>query len=226
MALVPEEVSEVFDKLDSNIKEIEQQLAPFFEVPNQDLEESLSPLEKAKLSIIVAYAINTLFYSYLKTQGISPQDHPVKKELERIKLYIKKLQNVTELQKGPKSRIDREAADRFIARELNQNKNLDSAEASTSTDKTTYKTPDKSSKKGEDSAADITKLSGTKRKKPSTSEKSNNNNNNSTNNTTHTSSYSEKHSEAQNEKQTEKQTEKRKKSSNEEKPSKKNKNKN
>jgi len=30
---------------------------------------------------------------YLKVQGVSPNDHPVKKEIERLALYVRKLQS-------------------------------------------------------------------------------------------------------------------------------------
>ena len=35
----------------------------------------------------------TLAAVYLKVQGVSPNDHPVKKEIERLALYVRKLQS-------------------------------------------------------------------------------------------------------------------------------------
>jgi hypothetical protein len=74
-------------------------------VPLQDQVSNLPPLEAAKLYVVGAYAINTLFYSaphpcaaarcvlgdpdtlvvtvYLKTQGINPAEHPIKEEMVR-----------------------------------------------------------------------------------------------------------------------------------------------
>merc|ERR1712205_219242 len=77
--------------LDYGLDGIEKSLAPFFARPLKDAVAELPPLEAAKLHVVGAFAINTLFYIYLKTQGVSPADHPVKDEMERVKGYFKKI---------------------------------------------------------------------------------------------------------------------------------------
>lgn len=104
--------------LDGELTSIDSYLSPFFSTPMEELHKKLAPFEIAKLSIIMAYSINTLFYVYLKTQGISPSSHPVKQELERVKLYIKKLKELAEKQKAPDMKLNVEAANRFIAHAL------------------------------------------------------------------------------------------------------------
>jgi len=37
------------------------------------------------VDVQVAYGVSSLFYMFLKTQGISPSSHPVKGELDRIR---------------------------------------------------------------------------------------------------------------------------------------------
>uniref|UniRef100_A0A8C9FV45 Nuclear nucleic acid-binding protein C1D n=1 Tax=Pavo cristatus TaxID=9049 RepID=A0A8C9FV45_PAVCR len=43
----------------------------------------LKPLEQAKLDLVSAYTLNSMFWVYLATQGINPKEHPVKQELGR-----------------------------------------------------------------------------------------------------------------------------------------------
>lgn len=56
--------------------------------------KSTDPLEAAKLDLSLAYAINTMFWTYLRVQGIAPEDHPVssvrtsnKRMLNQSKLF-------------------------------------------------------------------------------------------------------------------------------------------
>lgn len=37
------------------------------------------------LTAQVAYGVSSLFYMFLRTQGVAPASHPVKAELERIR---------------------------------------------------------------------------------------------------------------------------------------------
>jgi hypothetical protein len=60
---------------------------------------------------------------YLKSQGIDPNEHPVKQELERVKLYVKKIKEITEKEKQDKAtlRLNVDAAQRFITHSLSGN---------------------------------------------------------------------------------------------------------
>mmetsp|Transcript_7702 Transcript_7702/g.8840 ORF Transcript_7702/g.8840 Transcript_7702/m.8840 type:complete len:173 (-) Transcript_7702:59-577(-) len=78
---------EVFDKA---LTMIEKRVSPFVSSPLDEVMSQLTPVENAKLNMAYGYAINSLFYMYLKTQGVSPDEHPVKKDLERIKRYMAK----------------------------------------------------------------------------------------------------------------------------------------
>lgn len=126
-----QDVEETVGALEKAIAAIETQLSTFFDVPADEVQSKLAQFEQAKLNIVKVYAINTLFYSkyfadvpmllcsrtrsvFLKTQGINPNEHPVKKELvcrtfcclckcahanhaqERVKHYIKKIKDITD----------------------------------------------------------------------------------------------------------------------------------
>ena len=100
----------------------ESALLPFFEAGGQEaiaeIREKHGPKEAAELQLSLAYAVNALFFAYLKTQGIDPQTHPVKEELGRVKGYMKKLKTAVadeEAKTGKAGRLNKDAASRFIA---------------------------------------------------------------------------------------------------------------
>eukprot|EP00013_Stygamoeba_regulata_P004350 CAMPEP_0177633644 /NCGR_PEP_ID=MMETSP0447-20121125/2947_1 /TAXON_ID=0 /ORGANISM="Stygamoeba regulata, Strain BSH-02190019" /LENGTH=152 /DNA_ID=CAMNT_0019135317 /DNA_START=267 /DNA_END=721 /DNA_ORIENTATION=+ len=116
---VPASVVQNVENLKEVIGQIEGQLSPYFAISRSGLNQKLSPLDDAKLSLLIAYALNTIFYLYLKTQGFNPATHPVKSELDRLKAYIKKFQVLTEgKQEKPTMRVDVPAAGRFISSAL------------------------------------------------------------------------------------------------------------
>jgi exosome complex protein LRP1 len=116
---LPKEITQSLQDLDATITSLEKILEPFFKENLADIMQRLSPLEAAKLNICMAYAVNTLYYLFLKTQGVSPAEHPVKKELERVRLYIQKIKSLTEGKgPGPSLRIDQAATSRMLQHSL------------------------------------------------------------------------------------------------------------
>ncbi|KAJ3336605.1 hypothetical protein HDU93_002528 [Gonapodya sp. JEL0774] len=103
-------------------------LNPLLTSPLQDTLANLQPLDRAKLNISIASAIDTLVFIYLRTQGINPKEHPVIKELERIKLYVGKVKAVEGTDKAT-WRLDKEAANRFIRAGLPSKATLDKTTA-------------------------------------------------------------------------------------------------
>ena len=98
----------------------ESALLPFFEAGGQEaiaeIREKHGPKEAAEVQLALAYAVNALFFTYLKTQGIDPQTHPVKEELARVKGYMKKLKGAAQDKvKSAGMRLNKDAASRFIA---------------------------------------------------------------------------------------------------------------
>ena len=49
-----------------------------FDIPHAKLSEKLTPIERAKLDLANAYALNSIFFQYLATRGVSIKDHPLK----------------------------------------------------------------------------------------------------------------------------------------------------
>ncbi|KAG0233388.1 DNA-binding protein c1d [Actinomortierella wolfii] len=128
---VPDSYAGAVNAMLSSLAEIEDLLEPLF-TTSTSLNETLAKLDTEKrcqLELMVAYAINTLAFVNLKTNGTAPNTHPVMKELARIKNYTEKLKNATTVSK-PSMNIDKDAADRFIRGALASNNIADKKEES------------------------------------------------------------------------------------------------
>ncbi len=99
-------------ELETRLKAVEEGLKPFLE---QGFEEAIADLDEeevARLNIVLSFAMTSLFYIFLRTQGISAANHPVKKELARVQAYIGKLKSASEAHKLSKSNA--EAASKLL----------------------------------------------------------------------------------------------------------------
>ena len=77
-----------------------------------DVYSSLSPEDQVQYDLFLSYSLNSLFWSYLRTQGVDPTKHGVKNELDRVRSYIARAKQVHDKQSMP--RVDKEAAERFV----------------------------------------------------------------------------------------------------------------
>merc|ERR1711865_337312 len=121
MAEDGDESLEAVSQLDACLTDVESQLRPLSSKPLKELQAGLPPLEAAKLNVVGAFAINTLFYIFLKTQGVDPAKHPVKAELDRVKTYFKKIRDAsqgTTATEANNAQLNVGAANRFIAAAL------------------------------------------------------------------------------------------------------------
>eukprot|EP00904_Undaria_pinnatifida_P000049 jgi/Undpi1/10044/HiC_scaffold_28.g12498.m1 len=80
----------------------------------EEVGSCISAADRAKLNLQVAYGVSSLFYMFLRTQGVSPSTHPVKGELERIRGYFGRLKQVGKPPEQRKLKVDTEASRRFI----------------------------------------------------------------------------------------------------------------
>jgi exosome complex protein LRP1 len=117
---LPDDVKEPLLEFDLALRDVEQQVGALTEHDWSTLTEGLSPLETARLNVTSAYALNTLFFIYLKTQGVMTSEHPVKQELERVRTYLQKAKSASGQADEHKaqSRLNTDAAKRFIAHAL------------------------------------------------------------------------------------------------------------
>ncbi|KAG0284526.1 hypothetical protein BGZ96_011109 [Linnemannia gamsii] len=100
----------------ASLADLESMLAPLFATPSA-LSETVAKLDTEKrcqLELLLAYALNTLAFINLKTNGTAPTSHPVMHELKRIKGYTEKLRQVTQGASTSTMEVDKDAAARFI----------------------------------------------------------------------------------------------------------------
>ena len=127
LSALPPELAEAVANFEGAVTNIEQLVERLQSANWPELCRGLGPLESARVHLMVAYTVNTLFYMYLKAKGISPVGHPVQGELERIKGYIKKLKAVSQEneKRGQAEQrqltLNQGAASRFIAAALAPN---------------------------------------------------------------------------------------------------------
>uniref|UniRef100_A0A453QRD3 Nuclear nucleic acid-binding protein C1D n=1 Tax=Aegilops tauschii subsp. strangulata TaxID=200361 RepID=A0A453QRD3_AEGTS len=61
----------------------------------------LPPLQRARAFLAVAHAATSLFSAVrLRCSGINPDEHPIRKEFERLSLWQEKLNRLNEWDKG------------------------------------------------------------------------------------------------------------------------------
>jgi len=98
---------------------VEKHLDPLLARSSMEVSRKLEPLQNAELQVGLAYAVASLYFCHLLTQGIDPADHPIRQELDRIQLYFKKVRSTTEEvatreAEKSRSRVDAEVAKRIV----------------------------------------------------------------------------------------------------------------
>jgi len=82
-------------------------------VDNPGLYDKLSKADKIKYNLLMSFGMNTLFWMYLRAEGIDPMTHQIKNENERLKQSMMRSQQIKD-KKTIMPRINVNAAKRFI----------------------------------------------------------------------------------------------------------------
>lgn len=99
-------------KLDESIVDIETLL-----ISNMSVEyNSLSTEDKIKHDLLIAFALNSLYWMYLRLDGVDPTTHNIKRELERIKTTMDMAKGA--ITKKNMLRVDKGAAERIVGHSL------------------------------------------------------------------------------------------------------------
>ncbi|XP_064638649.1 nuclear nucleic acid-binding protein C1D-like [Lineus longissimus] len=112
----PIEIQDRLNDFDEALTRIETCINPLLSTPFSEVQENLSPLDKAKIDLISAYTINSLFWMYLNVKGINPKEHRVKQELGGIRQYMSRAKQIQDKALAPK--IDLPVTNRFIKNAL------------------------------------------------------------------------------------------------------------
>ncbi|XP_004077040.1 nuclear nucleic acid-binding protein C1D [Oryzias latipes] len=120
----PYEIDEQLRSFDSSVTAVKSMLDKLMSMSRNELLVKLDPLDQAKLDLMSAYTLNSLFWVYLVTRGINPREHGIKQELERIRAYMNRVKEITDKKKA--ARLDKGAASRFIRSALYEPDDKDS----------------------------------------------------------------------------------------------------
>ncbi|KAK6158766.1 hypothetical protein DH2020_006080 [Rehmannia glutinosa] len=119
--VIPESIVEAVKRTSSNIDEVKANLEEFLSYCTNETLSRMEHLERAQALLLIAKATTILFALRLRCKGVDPDDHPVKKEFERLSLYQEKLHQCMNLSKAPlrpSATINPQAAARFIEHSL------------------------------------------------------------------------------------------------------------
>ncbi|WWC70340.1 uncharacterized protein I206_104290 [Kwoniella pini CBS 10737] len=122
------DLKEILNLLTKDLNILENSLNPLFEGENEELIwndklNKLGDMERAKMNILISYTINDLIWIYLKLKGIDPDKHDVSSELDRIRTYYTKI-NQIEQPEIQRNKIDSEAAKRFVKNSIPKSQHL------------------------------------------------------------------------------------------------------
>lgn len=124
----------LLEQLDDHMDDLEEDLQPFIGQSLTKVSKNLPVMDKAKLHVLITYTLESLLFcmfqgfhwenspaiftdisaAYLRLHGIDAKQHPVFKELTRVKQYFEKIKT---LETEPEQRtmiLDKAAAGRFI----------------------------------------------------------------------------------------------------------------
>lgn len=122
-------------RLYGDISELEKTLRPLIDQSLSEQARQLPLLDRAKLYTLVVYAIESLLFcmfsifqeaiiradlalAYLRLQGVKATEHPIFRELTRVKQYFEKIKRAEFGPEKPNMQLDKAAADRFIKHAL------------------------------------------------------------------------------------------------------------
>ncbi|XP_047313994.1 nuclear nucleic acid-binding protein C1D [Impatiens glandulifera] len=120
-SVVPESIVEAATRTCSNLENFRSHFLEFLPLCDAETLAELPPLQRAETILLLAKATTTLLTLRLRCNGIDPDDHSLKSELERLSLYEDKLQRFIGLSKEPLRRstiLNTQAATRFIEHSL------------------------------------------------------------------------------------------------------------
>ncbi|KAJ5469533.1 hypothetical protein N7539_009151 [Penicillium diatomitis] len=115
----------LLEQLDDGVDDLEDALQPLLGSSLNKMSKNMPILDKAKIHVLTTYAIETLIFNYLRLRGVDAKQHPVWREITRVRQYFDKMK---ELETEPEQRtmvLDKAAAGRFIKHGLAGNNKID-----------------------------------------------------------------------------------------------------
>jgi len=113
-----EHVADQIAELDEALARVDEVFGNLNAIDYHDITKNMTSLDKAKYDLTNMYAINSLFWMYLRSFGEDPKNTSIKEELDRIKKQMLRLSQIASKSKMP--RIDKDAANRFVRHGLSK----------------------------------------------------------------------------------------------------------
>ncbi|ODQ61376.1 hypothetical protein WICANDRAFT_61932 [Wickerhamomyces anomalus NRRL Y-366-8] len=111
-------VKQYIDALDVSLDEIEPIIKEISSKSFEDrINETSDEHEKIKISNSYAYLLTSLSFAFLKSKGIDTTNHPIMKDLARVKSYMNRAKEA--LNPSKEKKVDTGVAKRFIEAALN-----------------------------------------------------------------------------------------------------------
>jgi exosome complex protein LRP1 len=123
-------VLSLLETLDDEVDDLEEALSPLLKAALSETSTKLPLLDKAKLYVLVTYAIESMLFcesssseasrclmsslAYLRLNGVKAREHPVFLELTRVKQYFDKIKVAETPVAERNMAVDKAAAARFI----------------------------------------------------------------------------------------------------------------
>lgn len=123
----------LIESLDDNVDDLEEALEPLLQSALSDTAGKLPLLDKAELYVLVTYAIESILFcksidtntilsligiAYLRLNGVNSKEHPVFRELARVKQYFEKIKAADFAGTKQNMTLDKAAAGRFVRHAL------------------------------------------------------------------------------------------------------------
>ncbi|KEF58019.1 uncharacterized protein A1O9_05942 [Exophiala aquamarina CBS 119918] len=120
-------VLDLVDQLADDLEDLEETLEPLLVNSLITTTKKLPLLDRAKLNVLLVYAIESLIFSHLRLHGVQAKEHPVFRELSRVKQYFEKIKEAEAepTKSQPHLVLDKKAAGRFIKHALAGNDQYD-----------------------------------------------------------------------------------------------------
>jgi len=109
----PEELTDTVKNFHGSLGDLKSKMDLMLSQPRTELYDKLDSMGKAKMDLVSAYAINSLFWMLLKTMGENPGAADVKKELDRVKEAMMRCKEIQD--RAKRGRVNQGAAKRLVA---------------------------------------------------------------------------------------------------------------
>ncbi|OQE78471.1 hypothetical protein PENNAL_c0056G06278 [Penicillium nalgiovense] len=121
----PTDLLPLLEQLDDNVDDLEGVLEPLLAGTLVKSSSKLPVMDKAKLHVLITYTLESLIFSYLRLHGVDAKQHPVFRELTRVKQYFEKIRALETEPEERSMTLDKAAASRFIKHGLSGNDKYD-----------------------------------------------------------------------------------------------------